>query len=278
MSDSPLPPENGVGRVALWVAALDSVLDFYESVVGLVVRERRPDRATLGTDDAPLVELVASPDRPERPETAAGLFHAAVRVPSRAALGATLARIEDGWHLSGASDHGVSEALYLRDPAGNGVEVYRDRPRADWPTVGDRVSMDTRPLDLYTLRAAADDASGRVPPETDVGHVHLEVTSLENSREFYGDELGLGVRQAWGDDALFLAAGDYHHHVGLNTWNRRSTAASGRGLAWFELFVPGDALAGVRERVASERISTLDSHEGIEVEDPDGIRVRLQSV
>jgi catechol 2,3-dioxygenase len=230
-----------VGRVALRVADLSRTVEFYRDTVGLDVLERTADRATLGVD-APLVVLLAAPDAPPRGPREAGLFHTAFRVPSRATL-------------DGASDHLVSEALYLSDPEGNGVELYRDRPRAEWPLTDEGVGMDTRPLALDDLRAAGG-GDGGAPPGTTVGHVHLEVSSLSAARAFYADELGLNVR-ATAPEACFLAVGDYHHHVGLNTWNERTEPATGRELAWFELRGVGVGV-GAGERT-----------------DPDGMRVRL---
>ncbi|MFB6353297.1 MAG: VOC family protein, partial [Halobacteriales archaeon] len=236
-----LPAAAHVGRVGLCVGSLDRVRPFYEDAVGLTA-ERDGDRVALGpTSDEPLIVLEAAPEAPDRPREAAGLFHLAVRAPDRAALGDAVTRLRSsGFSLSGASDHLVSEALYLRDPAGNGVEVYRDRPRDEWPETDDGlVGMETLPLDLEALEAAGDGQHvDGLPAGTDVGHVHLEVTDLARSESFYADALGLGVRARYGDDAAFLAAGGYHHHVGLNVWNRRRAPASGRGLAWFEFVLP----------------------------------------
>jgi catechol 2,3-dioxygenase len=138
--------------------------------------------------------------------------------------------------------------------------------------------MDTLPLALEDLRdeAAAEATSGEtVPPGTDVGHVHLEVTDLRAARAFYADALGLGVRQER-NGALFLAAGDYHHHVGLNVWNDRTDRASGRGIDWFELVVPGEsALTALRRRLADTPYETRSLDGGVAVTDPDGIEVRV---
>jgi catechol 2,3-dioxygenase len=260
-----------VGRVALRVTDLDRMVAFYEDVIGLETLDRSDDRAALGVDD-PLLILLAAPDRPARGPDETGLFHTAFRVPSRAALGDALGRIEAGWRLDGASDHRVSEALYLSDPEDNGVEVYRDRPRNDWP-VGDdgRVGMDTLPLALDPLRDAAT-GTARAPPGTDVGHVHLEVSDLDAARSFYVDALGLRVRQAM-PSALFLAFGEYHHHVGCNVWNGRSESAAGRGLAWVELVV--DDTGAIRGRLDSDAVT--ERADGVEVVDPDGLPIRLRT-
>ncbi len=273
MDTATLPDESTLGRVSLRVGDLDRLVTFYTDVVGLAVLERTPDHATLGVDGTPLLELSHAPDVPPRARRDAGLFHTAFRVPDRAALGAALTRIEDDWQLLGASDHRVSEALYLRDPEDNGIEIYRDRPRNTWPKSDGRIQMDTLPLDLDALRADASDAE-TCPPATDVGHVHLEVTDLDAAREFYVDTLGFGVRDVW-NGALFVAAGDYHHHAGLNAWHGRSLPASGRGLAWFELVVPDGALGAARDRFEQAGIDVTDCGDGFEVRDGDGIGVRL---
>jgi catechol 2,3-dioxygenase len=269
-------PETTVGRVALTVADPDGLATFYETVVGLVVHDRTDERVVLGDGTTPLLELVAAPDRPERGRDEAGLFHLAVRVPTRAALGAALERVEAGARLDGAADHHVSEALYLSDPEGNGVEIYRDRPRDEWPETADgRVQMDTLSLSLDALRAESDGGE-RVPAGTDVGHVHLEVTDVEAARSFYVDTLGLRLRQEM-RGALFVAAGDYHHHLGLNPWRGRTAPQRGRGLAWFELRLPdAAALAAVRERLEAADVAVTDRDDGIVVTAPDDVSLRLR--
>jgi len=288
--DWSLPESSRTGRVCLRVTDLDRLTAFYRDVVGLSVlstADADDGRATLGVDGRPLLELRGDPGAPERGPTEAGLFHTAFRVPTRGALADALARVQDGWRLTGASDHHVSEALYLRDPEGNGVEIYRDRPRDEWPVGPDgRVQMDSLPLNLDDLAAkatggdaAADDDAptgpATVPPGTDVGHVHLEVTDLDAARAFYVDALGLNLRQRREDSALFLAAGDYHHHVGLNVWNGRSAPRSGRGLTWFELLVPAGTLGDLRERLADATAVETRPDGTLAVEAPDGIELRV---
>jgi catechol 2,3-dioxygenase len=259
------------------VNSLDRVVPFYRDVVGLDV-SRDGDRATLTAGDDPLVVLGEEPDAPTRPSDAAGLFHLAVRVPTREALGDALVRVDDSTEeLTGASDHLVSEAIYLRDPEGNGVEIYRDRPREDWTVTNDGgVEMDTLPLDLDGVREAA--AGDGPSPETDIGHVHLEVTDLAAARAFYVDAFGLGVRTESYSGALFVAAGDYHHHVGLNTWNGRTKpVGEHRGVEWFEFVVPESAIDDLRDALV-ERGRPPDHADGtLTVADPDGIEVRLRS-
>ncbi len=279
-----LPSETTLGCVGLRVGDLDRLAAFYTDIVGLQAIDRDDDMVVLGAGDRPLVTLLSDSDAPERDSTAAGLFHVAFRVPSRAALGAALKRLESQWELTGASDHRVSEALYARDPAGNGVEIYRDYPQDEWPDAPDgRVNMDTLALDLDGVRSAFNiDSSGvtrdRVPDETDIGHVHLEVTDLERSTEFYADTVGLRLRQRFGADAAFLAAGTYHHHVGINTWNRRTApAGDGRGLAWYELCVPEPAMDALESRLSEADVIVAHDAAGTNAIDPDGIAIHFRS-
>jgi catechol 2,3-dioxygenase len=281
MDDAPerdgsvIPATARIGRAALTVADLAETVGFYRDVVGLAVQSRSDRAATLGAGGAPLLELVRDADAPPRARGQTGLFHNAVRVPDRAALAAALERIRDRGALDGASDHHVSEALYCTDPEGNGVEVYTDRSRAEWPRADDgTVEIGTVPLDLDALAAESDGADA-APSGTDLGHVHLEVSSLDRARAFYADRLGLGI-QTETRGAAFLAAGDYHHHVGVNTWNSRSEPAGGRGLAWFEFLLPDpEAVATARRRLSAAGLDVTDREGGFEVADPDGIAVRF---
>ncbi|MFB6149950.1 MAG: VOC family protein [Halobacteriales archaeon] len=272
-----LPSATHIGRTALRVASLDAVIPFYRDIVGFDIN-RNGSRARLLANDDPLVVLEETPDGTDRPADAAGLFHFAVRVPSRAALGDALERIrsQDG-PLTGASDHLVSEALYLRDPEGNGVEIYYDTPRDTWTWADDEtVDIDTLPLDLDPIAAEATGAD-TLPSDTDIGHVHLEVTDLPRAESFYVDELGFQVRSRYGNEAAFLAAGRYHHHIGLNTWNdRRSAAGGGRGLAWFEVVVPDHETRDRLQSSLADQGAVLESDDGaLEVTDPDDITLRL---
>ena len=273
-----LPAASHVGRVALCVNDLDQMVDFYRDVVGLSVQHHESERATLGSGDEPLLELLVDPDAPERRRDETGLFHTAFLLPDRAALGDALQRVREQWRLDGASDHHVSEALYLSDPEGNGIEIYRDRPREEWPHENDgSVRMATLPLDLDEIGDLGQGAP-TVPDGTVIGHVHLEVSSLQKAREFYVDTLGMNVRQRYGESALFVAAGEYHHHIGLNMWNGRTASPSGRGLAWFELVVPGqEALDALRERLDDRDVPVTATDDGLAVDDPNGIRLRVRS-
>ncbi|MEF8973406.1 MAG: VOC family protein [Haloarcula sp.] len=277
MDQATLPSETEIGRVALTVADPPPVVDFYCDIVGLHVLDSGGDRTILGAGGQELLILNHRPDAPARDAAGTGLYHVAFRVPSRGALGDALRRIDSEWTLAGASDHGVSEALYLSDPAGNGVEIYRDRPEEAWDeTPSGHVEMVTEPLDTRAVAAAA--AGERsMPAESDVGHVHLEVSSVETARSFYVDTLGLRVRATY-DGAVFLAAGEYHHHIGANVWQGRTRPHHGQGLAWFEIRLPDAAtLDATRERFRRSEYAVSETDAGLTVRDSDDIELRLRT-
>jgi catechol 2,3-dioxygenase len=231
------------GPVRLRVADLDSQREFYERAIGLSPIDSGDGVARLGADGTPVVELDHRADAPARPPRTTGLFHLAILVPDRAALAAALARaVRAGGRISGASDHLVSEALYLNDPEGNGIEIYRDRPRAEWERYGGEIRMSTLPLDVDGLLAELreDEPDSAMPDGTRVGHVHLNVADLDAAERFYSGLLGFDVTVRGYPGALFLSTGGYHHHIGVNTWagpGAPAPAAGSRGLEWFELSV-----------------------------------------
>jgi catechol 2,3-dioxygenase len=261
MSQTSAHRATGVARVDLRVDDLGAAVAFYRDVAGLEVAEHDDAHAALRAPGGPvLVALRADGVRGPAPRRATGLFHTALRYPTRAALGAALRRVvAAGAGLQGASDHGVSEALYLDDPAGNGVELYWDRPRVAWPPPGpgERVGMFTAPLDLAGLAAQADPGAGGAG--VDIGHVHLKVGDVDAAVGFATTTLGLELMQRFGDQAAFLAAGGYHHHLGVNTWLSHGARPG-----------PPD-LAGL-DRVV---LVAPDDDEPARVQDPDGLEVLL---
>ena len=227
-----------IARVALRVSDLDRSIDWYGRVAGLSLRERENGNASLGAPDGGPVRLeLRQAERPgTAPRAAAGLFHTAFRYPTRGALGAALQRIITGREsFTGASDHAVSEALYLDDPDGMGVELYRDRPREEWPEPrpGDKVFMTTEPLDADGVLAAAEGDLPEAAFGIDVGHVHLKVADVEKAVAFWTEEVGMELMARYGADAAFIADEGYHHHVGANSWYSRGAPlepADGPGL------------------------------------------------
>ncbi|CAM3230795.1 catechol 2,3-dioxygenase [Paracoccus aminovorans] len=260
-SDAPLQ----VSQVALIVNDLDRVGDFYRSVIGLERLSGSGEDLVLGAGDLPLLELRRDAAARRRPHEA-GLFHTAFLLPDRRDLGAWLRHAAGRQlRLDGASDHLVSEALYLRDPEGNGIELYADRPRAAWQTDGRQVRMDTLPLDLQTLAAAADRPWTGAPQGSVVGHVHLQVGDIAEAEAFYMGRLGMD-RSAQVFGASFFATGGYHHHLAGNIWQSRGAgrrSPDSTGLAEVVLAadaaamaaLPGQALTdpwGTRFRIAAK--------------------------
>jgi catechol 2,3-dioxygenase len=227
-----------VERVALRVSDVERSSDFYARITGLEPREAGAERALLGAPDGGPARLeLRRAERPGRaPRRATGLFHTAFLYPTRGRLAAALRRVATERHpLSGASDHLVSEALYLDDPDGLGIELYRDRPREEWPAPGpgERVRMDTLPLDLQDLLGEGDEELPAAAAGLGIGHVHLKVADVEDAVAFWTGDVGLDLMTRFGDEAAFLAADGYHHHIGANTWFTRGAEPeprSGPGL------------------------------------------------
>jgi catechol 2,3-dioxygenase len=217
-----LPADAHVGSAALAVPDLDRSRRFYRDVLGFAELGRDGATASLGPAGGQvLIELREDRAAVAKSRRSAGLFHVAILVPSRAALGRSLRRLADQhWPLSGASDHLVSEALYLDDPDGLGLEIYRDRPRESWQRRNGEVAMATDPLDLQAVHdePGADAPWAGLDAATVIGHVHLHVPDLEAAEQFYCGRIGFAPTLRRYPGALFVAAGGYHHHLGLNTW------------------------------------------------------------
>jgi catechol 2,3-dioxygenase len=278
-----LPADTRLGAIRLRAGDADRLRAFYETTIGLEALATDDGVTALGVDGRALVELVSDPAAPPRPPRSTGLFHLALLVPTRADLARTLRRVAGaGWPLSGASDHLVSEALYLSDPEGNGIELYRDRPRGEWPRAEGRVEMATLPLDLESLlgEPGGETADASMPAGTALGHVHLQVADLGDAESFWVDALGLDVTVRGYPGALFTSAGGYHHHVGLNTWagvGAPSPPPGARGLVRFEVVLPDETTgAEAAERLA--RTAAVDRVDGgVAAADPSGNTVLVRT-
>jgi catechol 2,3-dioxygenase len=288
--DAPIHPATRLGTVSLTVADLKRSLDFYTPIVGLRVIDRQADRAALGTGITPILHLIEQPGARRQPPGTTGLYHAAILVPTRAALGHFLLNLtrvyqqpSQGrmWEWQGYSDHRVSEAIYLGDPDGNGLEVYRDRPRAEWTWDDQQVMMGSDPLDFEGLFSAVSDPGAPfagLPEGTTLGHMHLRVGDVKEAEVFYHGLLGFDVVARW-TGALFVSAGGYHHHLGLNTW--QSAGASKppdghAGLREFTVVLPDPpARDAVIHRLEAAGVRTQAEKESILVDDPWGSRLRL---
>jgi catechol 2,3-dioxygenase len=278
-----LPGATRLGPVRLQVSDLARSLAYYESVIGLraVSRDGSSARLAAHGDDSVLIELRERRGaRPVPTRGLLGLYHFAILLPDRASLGKFLKHLAAlGVHV-GMADHLVSEALYLTDPDGLGIEVYADRPRVTWKKVERQIAMASDPLDVRSLMAAAGDAPFTgLPWGTVIGHVHLYVGDVEKASHFYHAGLGFD-KMVWNyPGALFLAAGGYHHHLGTNTWAAGAPPAAdgdARLLEW-EVQVPtlADAHAALSSVEAVGHEVVRDENGGA-TRDPWGTAVRIR--
>jgi catechol 2,3-dioxygenase len=277
-----IDPKTTIGAVHLTISDLDRSIAFYTDRLGFRVHRRDGETAALGAGGLDLLVLVQAPGAP-RVRGTTGLYHFAILVPSRADLARSLRRLaETDTQLQGVADHGVSEALYLPDPDGNGIEIYRDRPRTEWPIHDGQLQMTTDPLDLNDLATAARPGSGPVhvlAPDTVIGHVHLHVRNLADAEAFYVGVLGFDLMQRFGSSALFVSAGGYHHHIGLNTWAGIGAPSPPPGAIGLQHFIVRFPTVTVREEIVA-RVTAADipigPHEGgALVRDPAGNTILL---
>ena len=280
-----LPESLELGRVRLQVADLERSLAYYRVVLGFRVLGQSGGLASLGADgsDVPLVELSERRGAAPAPSRGRlGLYHYAILLPDRRSLGALVAHLAEVGTPAGASDHEVSEALYLQDPDGLGIEIYADRPRTGWRHQGRELVMTTKALDLADLvRSAGSQCWAGMPAGTRVGHVHLHVGDLNAARAFYQDALGFDVVVWSYPGALFLSAGGYHHHLGLNTWAGPGAVppreSDARLLEW-EIVLPHGTDAGAAaQSLEAAGYPVERTNAGLLVSDPWGTALRLTS-
>lgn len=285
-----LEPRASLGWVHLTVSSLQRSLSFYEGIMGFRVLGSSGEGLLLGAGDdaSPLLILTEQEGAGRKPPWARGLYHFAVLLPSRQLLAQLALRLLRHWELQGASDHLVSEAVYLEDPDGHGIELCRDRPREQWPTEEGMLRMATLPLDLDTPLAELRGGPAKEAlseawrlPGARLGHIHLHVSDLQRSERFYEHVLGLEVKLRW-HGASFLSAGGYHHHVGLNVWAGRGAPPpppNSVQLRAFSLRLSRQGLealeAHLRELgLAYERTKGLGTGaEALALSDPDGNRI-----
>jgi catechol 2,3-dioxygenase len=271
-----------IGAVGMIVRDLDRLTAYYRDLLGLTVQQRTAQAAVLGVDDVPLLELSHRPDAlPDDPREA-GLYHTAFLMPTRADLARWILHVaKTRVPITGASDHDVSEAIYLDDPEGNGIEVYSDRPSTGWRREGKTIFQRTDPLDIDAIIREVDPATAAYPGAPGglrIGHIHLRVGSVEQAEEFYCGALGMEVtRRRTG--ATFISSGGYHHHVGANVWHSNGARARNgdrAGLSWFSVETSDRAtLDELKTRLGSAGVTTEDIPEGFSAADPWGTRVRF---
>jgi catechol 2,3-dioxygenase len=264
--------------VTLVVHALDGVADFYERTVGLHRLRADGETVLLGVGDTVLVELRRDVSARSRSPNEAGLFHTAFLLPTRADLARwTLQALEAHAPIVGASDHDVSEALYLSDPEGNGIEIYADRPASAWRWNAGLVEMGTKPLDLENLFASMDrERWAGFPEGSTIGHVHLQVGALEPAEAFYAGVLGLDITCRY-PGAIFYSADGYHHHLATNIWNSRGAGERrfpSTGLADVQIRIDPTRAAAIRERAGL----TEDAAARFTLNDPWGTSIAMSEI
>lgn len=290
--------------VALRVKDIDKALVFYEKKLGLQTKKRDQDddgnlvcelgfRETVQNEE-PFLQLHHDANAKTAPSHSAGLFHFAMLVPNRNSLASTyLALKNSGLQYDGFADHLVSESLYLRDPENNGIEVYADRAREDWPRDSEgRILMDTLPLNLQSLVSEMGETKSRnaipFPSGASIGHVHLKVTNLMRSMKYYHEKLALDITVNWSSmGAGFLSAAGYHHHIGMNTWhslNGQSQKSNVAGLKNFTIVIPDVSFFNkIRSTIENDYFSSKQQQQEnacgdqFTVSDPDGIQIVIKS-
>ncbi|KAF1295644.1 glyoxalase [Enterococcus sp. JM4C] len=264
------------GTVSLKVNDLQKEVTFYIHNIGLQLISETATSAVLGVDGRALVALREIKNGQVSPRKT-GLYHMAFLLPERKDLGNVL------YHLlsvkapiTGAADHGYSEAIYLNDPEGNGIEIYHDKPRENWDIRSDgEIVGVTLEMDADGVLAAADRKTNQLPAGTVMGHVHLKVAELNQTEKFYTDVLGISLKNNFGGQAKFFAAGDYHHHIGANVWQSKNGAAINEtdlGLESLTLLIPDKQnFVDVKEHIQQTQEFLAEDEQSFTVKDPNGL-------
>jgi len=287
----PIDSQTTIGSVALTIPNLEDSISFYTQAIGLELLQNSDGQASLGAGGQEIVRLVEMPGA-QAPGRATGLYHMAIRVPTRLELARALRRlVESETPLQGFADHAVSEAIYLADPDGNGIEIYRDRPREEWSYSDGQIRMTTDPLDidgvLAELKRDPDSSSnpkdgsqkGSTSPGTVMGHVHLKVKEIPASEDFYVNVLGFDRVLRYGPSAAFVSAGGYHHHIGMNTWESAGAPPAPEnaiGLRYFTLRLSADGRKKLLEHLSAMEIPLQESEAGVYLRDPSGNKVVIE--
>ncbi len=286
MSKFHQPPNIYVEQVQIKVSSLDLSLEFYEEVLGFQILKREDNMVSLTADGKKaLIVLEEVKGARRKKKKAMGLYHFAILVPGRKALGSLLEHIHkfDSPIIMGASDHGISKAIYVEDPDENGIEIYKDTPPETWKWEYGKIIEKTERLNMKQLiKEAKDEEWKKMPEETVIGHIHLSVKDLQESREFYCDLLGLNLVMEYPNQALFFSSGGYHHHVAINTWgvkNGKKADDKEVGLRSFTMNFPNEW----KRQAAVERlekkgypVKSFGTGSDLSTEDPSGNLLRLK--
>lgn len=285
--NSSLPETTHISFVHLRVSHMQNAIAFYQDALGFqkVSKEKTTLGLAAGQGGKPFLFLSQDKTAAQAVRSAPGLFHVAYLYPSRKELAKAFKRLYDHrWPFQGFADHGVSEALYLADPDGNGIELYADRPRTEWQYQDGQLQMSTEHLDVENLLSELSGDSGSengVHPQTRIGHMHLQVSDLSKAEKFYHGLVGFDVTQRNYPGALFVSAGGYHHHIGLNTWNSRGvTRPSGESLGLIRYGVDArenKVLEDLKQRLRGAEAIIEATDQSVVARDQDGIQVEFHS-
>lgn len=274
-------PNNYVSQVHLRVMNLERSEKFYKELLGFRVLKKEQETIIFSADGAtPLITVEQPANVQPHLSRQAGLYHIALLLPSRKDLAAVLYHLlKEDYPLQGGSDHAVSEAVYLADPDGNGIELYRDRPAAEWKWENGKVHMPTVAIDEHILDARDGSDWNGMPKDTIIGHIHLQVADLKAAEQFYCKGLGFQLVAEYGDQARFLSTGGYHHHIGLNVWMSKGRPTDDvlmAGMKDFTLEYPNpEARADAVNRVREMGYSAAEEEGGARITDPSGIQLIL---
>ncbi len=272
-----------IHSLSLRVRDLEKMTYFYNAVIGLDVLGTEPNQTTLGKDGKLLISLIKRPDDDLDNPTTAGLYHTAFLMPTRTDLGRWLIMAYmNGVPFTGFADHSVSEALYLNDPEGNGIEVYADRPHQNWQWADNRVVMGSAQLDLDNLvEGLPEDAElpYSAPSGFRIGHVHMRVGDTQLAQDFYVKASGLDLTALIGNEsAAFFSNGRYHHHIGANIWQSRNAGQRPQNMSGLEdaaFSIQPGLMDGLRQRLKAHGSDTQESGSTIETLDPWGTKIRF---
>lgn len=274
-------PNSFVTNVKIKVSDIEHSIAYYKQIVGFQLLEQTPATATLTADGKTALLTLVKPDKPvDADSRTTGLYHFALLLPKRSDLADIITHFRKNGIYFGSSDHHVSEALYLRDPDGNGIEIYYDRPEEQWTWIQDQVQMVTDPLDIPSILEEATGSWSGLPKDTVMGHIHLSVADLEKTEHFYTKGLNFDVATRYGDQALFISTGKYHHHIGLNTWhskNARKLTANEVGLSSYTLQLDNaEQEEQLKANLLSINAPVVEFDGGFQTEDPSGNVILLK--
>ncbi|MDQ0178033.1 VOC family protein [Bacillus chungangensis] len=275
-------PSTFVNQVHILAKDVERSLLFYQEIIGFRILEHIGKKVVLTADGKTPLVTIEQPENvlTKEPRTT-GLYHFALLLPQRSDLAKALSHlINTGYPLQGASDHRVSEAIYLADPDGNGIEIYADRPLHSWIKEDGQILMTTERLDIENLlQETKGEPWNGLPEHTIMGHIHLHVSDLQKAEDFYCKGLGFNVVNRYGEQATFISTGGYHHHIGMNTWNgvgAKAPAANSVGMKWFSLVFPNEKARNEAVNKLKTLGVSVQEEEGILItKDPSGNHIRL---